>query len=132
MAIVRRSGLRRRPDATTAKRDAEVCPRRTGPHKQKGPETLMASRGRLRQPPNLEWKPGNRQLPAAAVAVAVTPVAVAIPVAVRGIAVAVAIRGIAVAVAARGIAVAIPAIRAVTIAVAVIIGGGLGGGEAGR
>src|SRR5271170_1119100 len=90
----------------------------------------MTSRGRLRQPPNLEWKPGDRQLPAAAVAVAVTPVAVAIPVAVRGIAV--AVRGIAVAVAVRGIAVAIPAIRAVTIAVAVIIGGGLGGGEAGR
>src|SRR3984885_13342698 len=92
----------------------------------------MTSRGRLRQPPNLEWKPGKRHLPAVAVAVAVTPVAVAIPVAVRGIAVAVAVRGIAVAIAVRGIAVAIPAIRTVTIAVAVTIGGSLGGGEAGR
>ena len=31
MAIVRRSGLRRRPDATPAKRDAEVWPRRRAP-----------------------------------------------------------------------------------------------------
>src|SRR5271154_7533105 len=88
----------------------------------------MTSRGRLRQPPNLEWKLGNRQLPA----VAVTPVAVTVAVPVRGMAVAVAVpvRGIAIAVAVRGIAIAIPAVPAVTIAV--IIGGGLGGSEAGR
>ena len=55
---------------------------------------------------------------------------VAVTVAVRGMAVAVAVRAIAVAVAVRGIAiVAIPAIRAITVAV--VIGGGLGGGEAG-
>src|SRR5277367_6448597 len=61
---------------------------------------------------------------AVAICIAVAPMAVTIrTVAVGGIAV-VAVRGLAV--------VAIPAIRTVTIAVAVAIGGGLGGGEACR
>jgi hypothetical protein len=50
----------------------------------------------------------------------VAPVAVTVAVAVRGMAVAVAVRGVAI--------VAIPALRAITVAV--VIGGGLGGGEA--
>src|SRR5271169_4790320 len=81
-------------------------------------------RRRPREPGVRDGSREIRPLPvAAAVAIAVAPMAITIrAVAVGGIAV-VAVRGLAV--------VAIPAIRAVTIAVAVAIGGGLGGGEAG-
>src|SRR5271156_3429960 len=89
------------------------------------PEALSPKPRRRRREPGV--RDGSREirpLPvAAAVAIAVARMAITIrAVAVGGIAF-VAVRGLAV--------VAIPAIRAVTVAVAVAIGGGLGGGEAG-
>src|SRR5271168_5149252 len=82
------------------------------------PEALSPKpRRRPREPGVRDGSREIRPLPvAAAVAIAVAPMAITI----RAV---VAVRGLAV--------VAIPAIRAVTIAVAVTIGGGLGGGEAG-
>src|ERR1700688_3693809 len=78
------------------------------------------------QPGLDERKPGNRLLPAAAVAVAAVAVGL-VAVAVRGIAV---VGGIAV-VAVGGLAIAIPATISTISAVAVVVSGGsLGGDEA--